>query len=544
MTAVAAAAPSGDRSGTLAGTPRLVRLIGRLERVRAVVWMVALTALVLASASSISSLYSTPEELATYAALAGDSAAVVIQSGPGYGLDDPTTGAVLMNEVGIWSFLLIALMNVFLVTRHTRADEESTRAELLRAAPVGRDAATAATLATALVTDVLVAAAVVVGLLATGYGTTGSLAFGASLVGIGMVFAGVALVSAQVVSSPRAANGLGLLVLVAAFLLRAVGDVGDGRLSWLSPIGWAQAIRAFADERWWVLALPVAATVGLVVAAGVLAGHRDVGAGMVPERIGRDRAGRHLGTPVGLAVRLQRATVLAWAVGVAVIGAFYGAVTTEVERMLEDNPDLADFFAQYGGASVIDAFLATSALMLGLLASGFAVASVLRIHGEESAGRGDVVLATPTSRRAWAGGHVLVAAVGLVLLLAVGGLALGIGAALSTGDGSLLGASIRAALNQAPAVAVLAAVGVLVVGAAPRLAPLAWIGVAVAVVVGLFGDVLDLPGWVRGVSPFHHLAAVPAVAVDPVRVAALLAAAAALVGAGLAALDRRDVGRS
>ena len=75
----------------------------------------------------------------------------------------------------------------------------------------------------------------------------------------GLSFAAVAAVAAQVTQGAGAARGLGIAVLGGAYLLRAVGDAGGRRstspLSWLSPIGWAQQLRPYADERWWVLPL-------------------------------------------------------------------------------------------------------------------------------------------------------------------------------------------------------------------------------------------------------------------------------------------------
>ena len=98
----------------------------------------------------------------------------------------------------------------------------------------------------------------------------------------------------------------------AAYLLRAAGDVGDGTLSWLSPIGWGQAMRPYAGERWWPLALSLVAGVGLVVAAVALRARRDEGAGLIAPRPGPATAKPSLTRPLGLALRLQRGVLLGW----------------------------------------------------------------------------------------------------------------------------------------------------------------------------------------------------------------------------------------
>ncbi|MCD9624335.1 ABC transporter permease [Rhabdothermincola salaria] len=540
-TAVAGAKPG--RAHGFAGTGELLRLIARRDRVRVLVWVVAITGLVLTSAASIIGLYDTPQSLAGYAAIAEDNATIIIQAGPGYGLDDPTTGSVLMNEVGIWTIIAVAIMSAFMVSRHTRAEEESDRAELLRSLPTGRHAASAATMVAALVTNAVVGAVVAVGLIASGLDATGSVAFGATLVGAGTVFAAVTLVTAQVASTSRASTGLAMVVLGLAFIIRAVGDVSGGALSWLSPIGWAQAIRAFAGERWWVLLLPLVASAGLLAVAVALAGRRDFGSGLLPQRVGRAEARSSLSSTFALSVRVLRGVVVGWAAGVVVLGVFYGIVADQAEQMLEDSPEMEDFFAQLGQGSIVDAFLSVSVLIMGLLAGGFVVAAVLRLHTEESAGRADPLLATPTPRRTWAASHLAASGLGMLVVLLAGGLATGIGAAISLGEPSRVLQLLGATLTMATGAAVMAGIAFLLWSVAPRWSLLAWALFAVPVVIGLLGEALGLPDWALNISPFQHVPAMPAASFALLPVAVLVVVSAALVATGLFALHRRDMGR-
>ena len=187
------------------GTSRLLRLVLRTDRFRIGMWMLGLVGLMVASASSIVALYKTPLQLEGYARTVRGNSALIIQAGPGYGLDEPTVGAVVMNETALWLFIAAGVMSVFMVVRHTRTEEETERAELVRAAPVGRHAALAAAMIGALVVNTAIAAGNVVALIAFGLPLTGSLAFGASMVGAGMVFGGVGAVTSQIASGSRAA---------------------------------------------------------------------------------------------------------------------------------------------------------------------------------------------------------------------------------------------------------------------------------------------------------------------------------------------------
>jgi hypothetical protein len=71
------------------------------------------------------------------------------QSGPTRLLD--TIGGEVVFEIFWFVAILGALMNMFLIGWHTRADEESGRAELIRSARVSRHAPLAAALGLALI---------------------------------------------------------------------------------------------------------------------------------------------------------------------------------------------------------------------------------------------------------------------------------------------------------------------------------------------------------------------------------------------------------
>ena len=530
--------PVGD---AIVGVRHLVRLIARRDRWRIVWWTTGIVAMVAATGSSIIGLYDTQAELDQYGQLMQDNAALIVQAGPGYGLDTPTTGAVMMNEMGIWTIVAISLMNLFIVVRHTRTEEETERAELVRAAPVGRYTAISAAMIGATLANVVLISGVVIALLLYGLPSAGSIAFGAALLGAGSTFGAVGAVAAQVASGSRSALALGGTALAAAFVVRAVGDVGTGHLSWLSPIGWAQAIRAFADERWWTLLLPAAATAALVALALVLQAHRDAGGGIIAQRVGRPSAAPSLRTPLALAVRLQRAAIAGWTTGLGLMALFYGIVADQAERIIEENPDMEDFFAQLGNASVTDAYLSTSVLVLALIGSGYTISSVLRLRSEELASRADPILATSTSRTSWATGHLLVGAGGTVVVLGVSGAAIGIGFTAMTGDLTHVPTMLGAGLAMVPAVWVLGGITMLLFGLRPRWALASWLGLVGVLVVGLFGNLLDLPAWSQNLSPFEHVPAIPAESFRLVPIVLLTAVAATVATTGIVALRHRDV---
>src|ERR1019366_4323581 len=100
--------------------------------------------------------------------------------------------------------------------------------------------------------------------------------------------------------------------------------------------------------------------------------------GLVQPRPGRPGASRGLGHPLGLALRLQRGSLIGWSIGLLFTGVAYGSIANSGDSFVRDNKALADILAPAGGGS-----LATSFGILALVGTGFAIQSTLRLRTEE-----------------------------------------------------------------------------------------------------------------------------------------------------------------
>ncbi|MFI9152370.1 ABC transporter permease [Streptomyces sp. NPDC053367] len=532
MTALAfAVRAAGARP--LAGTGTLVRFALRRDRVTIPVWVGVNALMVLSMPNTLKGMYATAGERAGLLRQLETNTSLRAMIGPVFG---DSYGALTAWRVGVYAGALAAVMSLLLVVRHTRDEEESGRQELISSAMVGRRAPLTAALLTA------AAANAVLGLLITGglwsQGGGGAIAFGVGIAGLGMVFATTAAIGAQLTESARLARGLTAAVLGAAFVLRAAGDSatddGSSPLTWLSPLGWLENLRPYAGERWWVLLLFAAAILLQGLLAYELAGRRDVGMSFLPTRPG-PATGR-LGTAGALARRLQRGSLLGWSAAFLVAGTVYGAMTEGAADLVGDNDRAREIFQRMGGQTALtDAFLAAMAGFFGLVASLYTVAAVLRLHGEETSGRAEPLLAAPVGRLRWAAGHLVIAFGGsaLIMLLAGTGLALG--------HGRDTAAVLGACMVQLPAIWVVGGVAVLLHGVTARAATAAWAVAAAALLLGWIGPALDVPQAVLDLSPFGHLPKLPGGAMEWGPVTGLTATALALVAAGLAALRRRDL---
>jgi ABC-2 type transport system permease protein len=525
----------------LTGTLQLTRFIVRRDRIRILIWIGSIVVLAALTASGIKGLFPTQAALDQTAAATQHNAAAIAFNGPAQGLN--TVGGQVAFQFGASGMVLVALMSVFMVGRLTRGEEEAGRLELVRSLPVGSQAPTTAASLTVAAMSMAVGVLTTVVLSAQGLPAEGSLVFGVSFVLIGLFFGGVALLAAQITENTRVVYGTAGVVLGAAFVLRAAGDIGDGTVSWFSPIGLAQKARPFAGERWWPFLFLLAATAVVVGASVAVAARRDLGGGLVASRPGRPAASPSLGHPFGLAFRLQRGALLGWAAGLLVIAVAYGWIGPTVDAFIGQNKALAEVFAGAGGANLTDSYFAASFRLMALLATGFAIQSTLRLRSEETSMRAESVLATPVSRWKWAASHLTVALAGSVILLGVAGLATGLTYGLAGGDMNRVPKLVAAALVYAPPMWLMVGLTIALVGLLPRWAGASWAILAACAVIGFLGAVLHLPGWLQNLSPFERVPQLPAASLTVMPLVVISAIATGFTSAGLVGLRRRDVGR-
>ena len=530
-------------SNELHGTGMLLAANLRRDKILLPLCVVTFALVAASSTAATAGVYPDERSRVQGAELINATPALVAMYGRIY---DPTSPG----EVGLIKLIgmgtaLVGLFAALVVIRHTRADEELGRYELLASGSIGRFASLTAALSVAILGAVAIGVFTAVGLIATDLPTVGSLAFGLSWVVAGVAFAGVGAVAAQLTASARAARGLAVGALAMAYVLRAVGDANGeaepGWAAWLSPIGWAQQIRPYAGDRWLLGLLPVLFGIALIGLALVLIRHRDIGSGLLPQRRGPARASALLAGPLGLAWRLQRAAFLGWLAAFVLLSMVLAQILTRIGDLF-GSPVARQLIIALGGVDeVAKAFLAVELSFIAVFASAYGISATLRLGGEESAARADLVLSNPVRRIRWAASHLVIALAGSGLLMLACGLALGLVQMAQTGDPGTFGSNLLAAVVRVPAVWVMVGVTVALYGLARRAAPVAW-GVLVATFLASeIGPLLDLPRWVRNLSPFTHVPSLPGGEVTAGPLLALLATAAALIAAGLWGVRRRDL---
>jgi len=359
------------------------------------------------------------------------------------------------------------------------------------------------------------------------------------LTGVGLVGVGVGAVVGQVTSTSRGANMLGSIVLGACYVLRMIGDLGDGRLTWASPIGWGQEMQPWGADRWWPLGLLVLLAAALVTLAAWLEGRRDLGSGLFPERSGRGWAPAWYATPLGLGLRLQRGPIIGWASTIVLSALLFGSVVKAMTDLMADAGGIAaDLLRGIG----VDALLSLLLALIALITTVFAIQSAVSLRADEASGIVEPQLAGAMSRTRWAMHRLLIPTVGSALLLLLGGAGMGAGYGSIIGDPGQAGRLALCALAYWPAVMVFVGIAVALFGWVPRVAiPLAWGVLAAMWFIVLIGDALHLPSWILNVLPFSATPYLPYAELTWPPLVIMTLVAVVLVWIGLYRFDHRDV---
>lgn len=521
----------------------MIRLALRRDRVWWPAWIAVIVTLVVATAGAYESLYPTTQSRLSLGTVMGANPSLRAMYGPAFDLTTP--GGFTAWRFGGFAAAFIALMSLLAVIRHTRAEEEAGRLELLRSAVVGRHAPLMAALVVTVGANIVLAGLVAGGLIFQGTPATGSVALGLGFLGCGFVFTGVSALAAQVSENARPSRGLAVSVLGTAYLLRAIGDATDSAswLSWLSPIGWVQQTRAFAGERWLALVIPLVVGAVLIALAVRLEARRDFGAGLRPSPLGLERASAGLSTAAGLAWRLQRGSLLAWTVGIAIFAMAMGSVANGVLDIFKDNPQLEEFLRkQGGGASLIDEFFSVVMPIIATMATIHSVQALLRLRSEEIENRAEQVLGTAVTRTRLLAGHLVIAVASPVIVMTAAGLFAGGAYAVSVHDVSRVWPVLGAALVVVPAMWVITGITMALVGMAPERSVLAWAVLAGCGVLGQLGPILKLPDKVLRISPFANVPKLPGAELATLPLAVLMIIAVTLTAWGIRGFQRRDIG--
>lgn len=521
----------------------LVALSLRLTRRGALLMATALGVYVLIEVAAYRAAYPKGVDPVQFA-LFLDNPVVRMMQGVPSALD--VAGGYMVWDGGWIMQIILAVWAVLTTTRLLRGDEDTERGDVVLAGRVRPSLHTAAALATVCGEALVIGVVAAVALVASGQDAQGSVLFGVGLAGVTATFAGVAAVTSQLVQPRRRAAGFAAGVIGAAYVVRMFGSSTDPRLwvRWATPLGWVDVMDPYGVGDWRAVLPALGVPVALGVAAVLLRARRDQGGALLASDADRAPRLRMLGSPLAFAWRSNLAVLLAWGFGLVVFGLVMGALIGTMVDWLAQDKDYQRMFEQMGLDNALSTlgFLSVLALMFGLAIALQVAWRVGAARAEEENGLAEAMLAHPVSRLRWLGGHVALAGVGGLLLMLFAGSAVWVGCIASGLDTVTWWQATSSLLNAGPVVLLAGGLSVLAFGVAPRLTVAVPVTVTVVgYVLTLVGPALKWPQWVLDLSPFTHLALVPAepwAATSGTVMAGLGLLAAA---AGLVAFRRRDI---
>lgn len=521
----------------------LFRFLLKRERMKLLIWILSFLIVTISTAVAFSGLYQSDVERQAMAETMKNPAMSALV-GQGYGLENYTNGAMMAHQMLLMTAVVVAIMNILLVVRLTRADEEDGQLEMLRALPIGRLAPTNAVMYIVLWTNVILSFVITTGLAVLSIDSIdliGSLLYGVALGATGIFFAAVTMLCAQLSDNARGTMMLSFTVLGVAYFIRAVGDAGNTTISWFSPLGWILGTEVYVNNYWWPILLTLFIG-GCIFALALYLNHiRDIGSGFLPSRAGRKHASRLLQTPIGLSLRLQKTPMIAWFVGMFVIGASYGSVLGDLSTFFEQNEMIKQMLASDENISMTEQFLSMLMVIMAIMATIPVIMSILKIKGEEKKQRTEHLLARDISRKKLLLSYVVIAFIVsiLMLLVAVVGLAV-TGLAVLEID-TTFSMLVKSMLVYLPALWVILGISVFLFGVAPRFTSFSWFYLLFTFVVVYLGELLEFPDWISNLSPFAHVPEIPVdeLAFTPLIILTIIAVA--LTAVGLFGYQKRDI---
>lgn len=544
--------------GNFNNTGKLVVFTLRRERIISGLWIIILVLFGAFLAPGISSMFPTAAQRHQFAATF-DNPVMVAMMGPVYGTDNYTIGAMYSGMMLLWVIIAVAVMNIFLVVRHTRADEERGRVEVVRSLPTGRLANLNATMITAVIVNAALGLLTGLALAAASVESMGfaaSMLYGAVLCASGLVFAAIAALFSQLSSNKSGAIGMSFLVLGIFYILRAAGDMGLPTreiISCISPLGLAQRSQVYVENNLWPTLILLLEAVIISLVAYKLNSIRDMDQGFIHAKPGRSEASHFLRSPFGLALRLLRNTLIIWLIVMFTLGAAYGSVIGDIDQFVGESPQYlevigipAEIVAQMTDAdkaeTIVKYFGVFVTAMMALISMIPLLMAAMKPRSEERDGRAEYVLAGAVSRVKHLSGYAVLAYAASALFPLATAVGLYASTAAVSGESNpyTLGGLLQSNLAYLPALWVTIGLAVFLIGILPKLSGAIW-GIYGFVFFLSFVGRLILPDWLMHLSPMWYIPQAPLDKSNFLPLAVLTILAACLTASGFIFYKNRDM---
>jgi ABC-2 type transport system permease protein len=527
-----------------AHTAHLTKFIWKRELFNTIIWFILILSITVAVAIAFNNMYGGDPAARAQMVIAMKNPAMVAIAGPVYGLDNYTLGAMMNHEMAMFSIIAVAIMNIFIVVRNTRKDEEEGRSELIRSFPVGKLAPLNATIIVSLIINTIIAVATGLSLYVLGIEGMSlgpSLLYGAVLGISGFFFSAVTALFCQLASTSRGAVAYTFIFMGVAYILRAIGDVGNEAISYLSPIGIILRTATFVNNNWWPVLILLVLSIILIIVSFYFNMIRDLGSGFFPAKRGHNHASKFLTTPLGFSLKLLKSMLIGWTITMLVLGLTYGSIFADVDSFINSNEAMAQIFTMFGESDITRQFLTSIMLIMAIMATIPSAMAINRLRKEETLGRLEHLATKNLSKYNILGCFLTVAIISSILMMLAS--AVGIwGAQQVVMDTPIPFTEIlNCALVYIPAIWLITGATVYLIAYHPRNIWFIWIYIGLAFLFVYFGELLSLPDWSIKLSIFSHIPKIPVEKFDLTSISVITFISIIITIIGFIGYKRRDI---
>ncbi|MCL2222046.1 MAG: ABC transporter permease [Oscillospiraceae bacterium] len=531
--------------GLFENTGNFVRFKLRRERIISTIWIASLVLFSYSLAAGLPEMFDADAKQALVEML--KNPAMIAMMGPIYGADNFTTGAMYSVMLFIWVAMTAATMNIFLVVRHTRADEEAGRTEVVRSLPTGRLAILNSTMITAVIVNAILA--LLTGLLIASVGEESmpfwaSMLYGKAIGLIGLFFAAVTAFFSQLSASSRGATGSSFIAMAAMYFLRAIGDLESEVISLISPLGLIQRSQFFVENNIWPSIVLLSLTVVVTAAAYKLNSVRDIGQGFIAARHGKPHGGRLMRSPMGFSFRMTRNTIIAWLIILFVLGASYASILPDIDAFVAESPFYQAVIGVNDDFPTLEMFISTINIFGAIFATVPLLIIALRPIAEEREGRAEAIFAAPVPRESYLCSYAIPAFLSSIVFMFANFIGIYSVSYVLLDEPLSFRFLFESNMVFLPALWVLIGLAFLLIGLIPKLTSVIWAYFGFSFFTLFMGRMLDLPEWLGKLSPFGHIPLLPVDDINFTTLSLLTAISIALLLAGLVFYERRDLSQS
>ena len=493
-----------------ANTRGLIDFILKREKIIMSIWILSLCLFFIGLAPIFGDILETTSDM-TAIIETMKNPAMIAMVGPMYVEDAYTIGSMYSSYMMVYGAILMAVLNIFFVSRHTRGDEEAGRLEMLRSLSLGRLSNIASVIIVAFFANLIIGLITSFGLyfISSEMPLVSCLIYGCILFESGLLFAAITLAFAQITTSNRTLMGLSFFLLFAFYIVRAIGDNYSETLSLLSPLGLILRTENFIHDKTWPLLILAGEILVFLLISLLLGMNRDLGVGFIQERQGRKHASPLLQGIYTFSLKLSLGYILLWILIIFAFAGMYGSVFGDLESYISSSDMMKQMFEIDGGKSITDQFIAMLMAIMSIISTIPVLSLVHRIIGEEKKFMSEEILVHSVSKYDYLGSYFFLSfALSILLPLAS---ALGFWAVgqyfLETVPS--LEIFVKAATLYIPAILLMLGISTLFIGILPKITWLNYLFLGFCFLSVYLGKIIDLPQVLEEISPFSHVVQYP-----------------------------------